>query len=190
MTATPPSPPDVLMQRDRSSRLLIDVQERLLGTIANWQRLLERLVWLVRAAQRLGVPVLTSEQYPKGLGPTHAALRTLLPDEMVVGKTDFSCVAAGCFANMRGSERPQMILCGIESHVCVLQTAMELKQQGKEVFVVADAVGSRSAGDRDLALQRMRRQGIQIVSREMVVFEWLRRAGTDEFRAISLEFLR
>jgi nicotinamidase-related amidase len=180
----------VLIDRDSSSLLLIDVQDRLLGTIYEWQRLLDQLVWLVSVAKKLHVPVLASEQYAKGLGPTHAALRNLLPESAVVDKLHFSCVAAQCFDGMSGAERRQIVICGIESHVCVQQTALDLRRQGREVFVVADAVGSRNPGDRDLALARMRGHGIEIVSREMVVFEWLRRAGTDEFKAISTEFLR
>ena len=181
---------NALLDRHNSCLLLIDVQEKLLGTIHDWQRLLDRLVWLVRVARKLDVPVLTSEQYPKGLGQTHSALRTLLADATVVDKIDFSCVAAKCFDGLRGFDRQQLVICGIESHVCVQQTALELREQGREVFVVADAVGSRNPSDRELALARMRGHGIEIVSREMVVFEWLRRAGTDEFRAISAEFLR
>lgn len=180
----------MLLDRDNSSLLLIDVQDRLLGTIHEWQRLLDRLVWLVRAAQRLQIPLLVSEQYPKGLGPTHVALRSLVPDGAVVDKVHFSCVAAGCFDGMNGAERRQQVICGIESHVCVLQTALDLRQPVHEVFVVGDAVGSRNPADRDLALARLRGQGVEIVSREMVVFEWLRRAGTEEFKAISSEFLR
>jgi nicotinamidase-related amidase len=179
-----------MLKRDQSSLLLIDVQDRLLGTIHQWQTLLDRLVWLVRIAQKMGVPVLACEQYPKGLGPTHAALRTLIPDTSVVDKLHFSGVAAKCFHGMNGADRRQMVICGIEAHVCVLQTALDLHEQGTEVFVVADAVGSRNPVDRDLALARLRSHGIEIVSREMVVFEWLRRSGTDEFKAISVEFLR
>jgi nicotinamidase-related amidase len=83
-----------------------------------------------------------------------------------------------------------VVLIGIETHVCLLQTALELVEEGKEVYVVADAVGSRHAADRDCALARMRQEGVRIVSREMVVFEWLGEAGTPLFRALSREFLR
>ena len=86
--------------------------------------------------------------------------------------------------------RVQWILAGVESHVCVLQTALELQATGKEVYLVADAVSSRSPRDVELAMDRMRSEGVRIVSREMVVFEWLHQAGTDSFRAISREFLR
>ena len=91
---------------------------------------------------------------------------------------------------MPGSDRPQVVLIGIETHVCLLQTALELVEEGKEVYVVEDAVGSRRAADRDCALVRMREEGARIVTREMVVFEWLAEAGTPLFRAVSREFLR
>jgi nicotinamidase-related amidase len=180
----------MLIERENSCLLLVDVQERLLGSIHEWQGLLDRLVWMVSVAQRLGVPILACEQYPKGLGPTHAALRDLLPPGAAVAKDDFSCVAAGCFAGFASAARRQWVVCGIESHVCVLQSAIDLRGQGHEVFLVADAVGSRNPSDRELALARMRQHGIEIVSREMVVFEWLRRAGSDEFRTMVAEFLR
>lgn len=86
--------------------------------------------------------------------------------------------------------RPQMVLLGTESHVCVLQTALDLRLAGKDVYLVADAVSSRSSGDVDLALARVRAEGVRVVSREMVAFEWLHRAGTEPFREISREFLR
>lgn len=119
-----------------------------------------------------------------------AVLRGLTLPEHVAEKLHFSCVAAKCLDGLPGSERPQVVVAGTESHVCVLQTVLDLRAQGKEVFVVADAVGSRKPTDKELALARMRGHGVQIVSREMVAFEWLKRAGTDEFRAVSQEFLK
>lgn len=180
----------MLIDRDNSALLVVDVQERLLPHIHDWQRLLDNVIWLVRVAQRLGVPVMASEQYPKGIGATHADLRALLPDSAVVEKLHFSCAAARCLTGLPGAGRRQIVMCGIESHVCVLQSALELRAEGKEVFVVADAVSSRDPANRDLALARMSGHGIEIVAREMVAFEWLKRAGTDEFREVSAAFLR
>jgi nicotinamidase-related amidase len=180
----------MLMDRDQSALLVIDIQQRLLPHIEDWQRVLEHAVWLTRIAQRLAVPVMATEQYPKGIGGTHAEIATLLPPGAIGEKNHFSCVAAQCLPGLPGAERRQVVICGIESHVCVLQTALDLRWQGKEVFVVADAVGSRRAADRDLALARMRGHGIEIVAREMVAFEWLKRAATEEFRDISQNFLR
>lgn len=180
----------MLMQRDSSALLVVDVQERLLKHIGHWQRLLDNVIWLVLVAQKLGVPVMATEQYPKGLGHTHPDLAALLPERAVAEKSHFSCVAAGCLTGLAGVERRQVVVCGTESHVCVLQTALELRWQGKEVFVVADAVGSRDPANRELALARMARHGIEIVSREMVAFEWLHHAATEEFREVNRHFLR
>lgn len=180
----------MLMNADASSLLVVDVQDRLLHHVHGWQKLLNNVIWLVRVAKRIGVPVMVSEQYPKGLGHTNAQLAAELPPGVVAEKVHFSCAAAQCLPGLPGAERPQVIVCGMEAHVCVQQTALELRWQGKDVFVVADSVGSRDPFDRDLALQRMGEHGIEIVSREMVAFEWLRQAGTPLFKQISLEFLR
>ena len=180
----------MLMNRDQSVLLVVDIQERLLPHIHDGGPVLENAVWLVKVAQRLDVPVMLSEQYPKGIGPTAAVLRGLTSPAAIADKLHFSCVAAQCLKGLPGSERKQAVICGIESHVCVLQTALEMKWQGREVFVVAEAVGSRKPQDKELALARMRGHGIEIVSREMVAFEWLKQAGTDIFREVSRDFLR
>jgi nicotinamidase-related amidase len=180
----------MLMNREKSVLLVVDIQERLLPHMHDWQRLLENAAWLIKVAQRLQVPVMASEQYPRGIGPTHPDLAALLPAQAIVEKMHFSCAAAECLTRLPGSDRRQVVITGIESHVCVLQTALELRWQGRDVFVVADAVASRDPANRELALARMRGHGIEIVSREMVAFEWLKLAGTDEFREVSKNFLR
>jgi len=178
------------MRADNSALLVIDMQERLLPHIHDWQRVLGHVDWLVQVAQRIGVPVAATEQYPQGLGPTVPVLAALLAPGAIGAKAHFSCAAADCLPGLPGAGRPQVVIAGIEAHVCVLQTALGLAAQGREVFVVADAVGSRDPSNRALALERMGRRGIGIVSGEMVGFEWLERAGTERFRAISREFLR
>ena len=180
----------MLIARAKSVLLVVDIQERLLPHIHEGQAVLDNAVWLVKVAQRLGVPVMVSEQYPKGIGPTVAVLRGLTSPEHVAEKLHFSCVASKCLERLPGAERPQVVVAGTESHVCVLQTVLDLRGQGKEVFVVADAVGSRRPSDRELAMARMRAHGAEIVSREMVAFEWLKQAGTEEFRLVSREFLK
>jgi nicotinamidase-related amidase len=180
----------MLMKSEQSTLLVVDVQDKLLVHVHDWQRVLDRIIWLVRVAQKIGVPVLASEQYPQGLGHTQAELAALLPAGSVATKSHFSCVAARCLAGLPGAERPQVVICGIEAHVCVLQTALELREQGREVFLVADAVSSRNPADCAVALERMRDAGVAIVTREMACFEWLGQAGTDLFRDISRNFLR
>lgn len=180
----------MLINAERSSLLVIDVQDKLLHHVHGWQSLLQNVIWLVRVAGKIGVPVMASEQYPKGLGHTAAELLRELPEGAVVEKLHFSCGAAGCLPGLPGADRPQVVICGMESHVCVMQTAIDLKESGKDVFVVGDSVGSRTPADKAFALDRMRDHGIEVVSREMVAFEWLHQAGTPLFKEISLGFLR
>ncbi|MBU1238062.1 MAG: hydrolase [Gammaproteobacteria bacterium] len=180
----------MLISAENSSLLVVDVQDKLLHHVHDWQALLRNVIWLVKVARRIGVPVMASEQFPKGLGATNVDLANELPGGAIVEKVHFSCGAAQCLPGLPGSDRSQIVVCGMETHVCVLQTAIELQEQGKTVFVVGDVVGSRSPLDKALALERMRDHGVQIVSREMVAFEWLRKAGTPLFKEISMEFLR
>ncbi|MFZ0692965.1 MAG: hydrolase [Alphaproteobacteria bacterium] len=176
----------MLLKRERSCLLVIDVQERLMTAMNEGARLIANTALLVKAARRLGVPVLVSEQYPKGLGPTLPELSALAPGESVVTKMEFSCTEApGYRDRLKATGRDQAVLAGIEAHVCVLQTALGLRTLGYPVFVVADAVASRRPASVALALDRMREAGCSIVTAEMVVFEWLGRAGTPEFKELS-----
>lgn len=180
----------MLIDKDHSVLLVVDVQQRLLPAIHDSQRLLDHVRWLVQVARKIGVPVVASEQYPQGLGVTHPEVRNLLAPQNIVEKRHFSCVATQCLDALPDMQRPQVVVCGTEAHVCVLQTVLDLREQGKQVFVVADAVASRDPENKALALQRMRQHGIDVVSREMVAFEWLKQAGTPLFREISTQFLR
>ncbi len=180
----------MLIDAERSQLLLIDLQEKMVPAIAEQETIVANCRWLLEVAQMIGVPVGAIEQYPKGLGPLIPAVRELLPPGAVAAKTRFSGVAAECMAQLPGSDRAQVVVAGVEAHVCVLQTVLDLYQEGKEVFVVADCVGSRHALDREVALARMRQEGVRIVSREMVVFEWLGEAGTPLFKAVNKAFLK
>jgi nicotinamidase-related amidase len=181
----------MLMRAETSCLLVVDFQERLMPAIHQADQVVANGVWLIRIAQRLGVPVLASEQYPQGLGHTVAAVRELLPAEAFMEKTHFSCAAEReCMRRIDAIGRDQIVVIGAEAHVCVLQTALGLRAAGKEVYLVADVVSSRAPCDVELALERMRAEGVRVVSREMVVFEWLHQAGDDRFRQISREFLR
>jgi nicotinamidase-related amidase len=180
----------MLIDAHRSQLLVVDMQERMLPAIHDHERVVAGVVWLIRVAQRIGVPVAAVEQYAKGLGRTLQPVRDLLPDGAIGQKNRFSAVAAQCLPQLPGADRPQIVVAGIEAHVCLLQTALELIEEGKEVYVVGDAVGSRRETDRDLALARLRQEGARVVSREMVAFEWLREADTPLFREMNREFLR
>lgn len=180
----------MLIDARKSALLVVDVQGRLVPAISGWQALLDQVVWLIRVARRMDVPVLACEQYPQGLGPTHPAIAAELPPGCIASKLHFSAVAGGCHALEQAGGPAHYVVCGMESHVCVLQTVIELLENDKRVFVVEEAVGSRRESDKTLALARMREAGAAIVSREMVAFEWLRRADSDVFREVSKAFLR
>ncbi len=182
----------MLLTAKDSCLLVIDVQEKLIPFIHESEALIANCRWMMQVAQQLNIPILISEQYPKGLGNTVADLRDLVHDEKhFMEKLHFSCTEnAKCLAKIRATKRKQVVLIGIETHVCVLQTAIGLKEQNKEVFVVADAVGNRHPYDATLAIERMRALGIQIISKEMALFEWAYQAGTETFKHLSREFLR
>lgn len=178
----------MLMDSSRSLVLLVDVQEKLSPLVQDAKALVDACAWVKRLADQLGIPVLITEQYPKGLGHTVAALReqTQAPEKM-----HFSCLADAHIQKQIGEyERDQLILVGIEAHVCVMQTALQAKEQGYEVFVVADAISSRFPLDKELALARMQQQGIVLVGREMLLFEWLRTSQHPDFKTLSKAFLR
>ena len=180
----------MLIDAKKSALLVVDVQGRLVPAISGWQALLDQVVWLIRVARRMEIPVLACEQYPQGLGPTHPAIAAELPPGCIASKLHFSAVAGGCHALEQAGGPAHYVVCGMESHVCVLQTVIELLENDKRVFVVEEAVGSRRESDKALALARMREAGATLVSREMVAFEWLRRADSELFREISRQFLR
>jgi nicotinamidase-related amidase len=176
----------MLLKSDESQLLIVDVQERLLPAMADSAAVLKGCTILLEAAAKLGIPILVSEQYPKGLGHTVAEVAALAPNGGIREKIAFSCAAdQGLAETLEARGRRQVVVAGIEAHVCVLQTAMMLREQGYEVFVAADAVSSRLPGSVDLALARLRQSGITVGNCEMVLFEWLGQAGTPEFKEIS-----
>lgn len=178
----------MLIDSSQATLLVIDVQEKLIGAVSDPDGTLARTRWLLAATAALGLPTVISEQYPKGLGHTVASLLEVAPAATVVEKQHFSCVAGECLPTSLLA-RDQVIVCGMETHVCVLQTVLELLALDKQVFVVADACDSRTAFSKATGLERMRDAGAQIVSREMVLFELMRSAGHEQFRHISKTFL-
>lgn len=181
----------MLINRDKSALLVIDVQARLLPGVHDNEQLVHGCRWLMELAQLVKVPVLGSEQYPQGVGPTTEELKGLLPEEDFIGKTFFSCAdSPECSARIEALDRDEIVICGMEAHACVMQSALRLKQQGKTVFVVADAISARNPVDTEYAIARMRDEGVKIVTREMVGFEWMMRSDVPEFRDFSMKFLR
>lgn len=180
-----------LCRQHDSLLLVIDIQERLASAMRSkpLERLKENTGLLVEASQVLDIPVFQSEQYPRGLGDTVENVRHKLSahsDVMYAEKTRFSCCGeAGFEKGMRNSRKRQIIITGMETHVCVLQTAFELAKLGYEIYVVEDAVTSRRKAHHKNALHRMQQHGIIISNTESVLFEWLRDASHPHFKTLS-----
>jgi nicotinamidase-related amidase len=175
----------MLIRRADSLLLVVDIQLKLAPAIHDSARVTANSVRLLEGARQLGVPAFVSEQYVKGLGPSLDAIRTAAVDARFFEKTHFSCAAEpGVIDLLRAAKRPQVVLTGTETHVCVLQTAFGLLAAGFEVYLVADAASSRTPENHSAAVERMRAGGIQVVTTEMVLFEWLHQAGTDDFRQL------
>lgn len=181
----------MLLDKDKSCLLIIDIQEKLTPKIHNVKNLIHRCEWLMRLASEMDVPVLICEQYPKGLGFTIEPLRAHLPMHTVIEKVSFSAYRDADFQHeFHALNRKQVILTGIETHVCVMQTALDLIQANYDVYVVCDAVSSRHEFDHQIAIERMRQAGVKIISSEMIFFEWIRQAGTPVFKALNQAFMK
>ncbi|MET1028302.1 MAG: isochorismatase family protein [Dongiaceae bacterium] len=174
----------MLIEHTKSQLLLIDLQARLVPVMAPGEDLVRQCGILIEAARELQVPVLASEQYPIGLGRTIPVLRDMLAVGEIYEKDEFSCLANAELQERLLRFDCQTIIAGIEAHVCVLQTAMALRAMGRPVYVVVDATASRRALSKQVALDRLAAAGAELVTTEMVVFEWLRRAGTPVFRKL------
>ena len=178
---------DSLLKASDSALLLVDIQEKFRPAIPDMEELIAGAEILVRAAVRLGIPVFATEQYPKALGQTVPELKEWLPaNQEYSPKLCFSSLGCEAFAkNLAASKRQQVVMVGIETHVCVMQTGLELLAAGYSVYVATDAVSSRDGADREAGLKRLEKHGAELVTTEMVIFEWLREAGTPEFKELQ-----
>ncbi|MDD5127706.1 MAG: hydrolase [Dehalococcoidales bacterium] len=175
-----------LLTVDNTALVLVDVQTKLARVMFDRENLVVNLQKLIKGMQVLGVPIIMTEQYPQGLGPTIPEITELVKDIKPVAKMSFSCCGDENFLKtFKALKRPQVLIAGIEAHVCVYQTASDLLGSGYEVQVVADAVSSRSEANKELALQKMNRSGAPITSTEIVLFELLKSAKSDKFKDIS-----
>jgi nicotinamidase-related amidase len=164
--------------------LVIDVQERLMAKIPAAGVLIANIAFLIDAARVLRMPVTATEQYPKGLGSTVPELAKRLPERP--DKVAFSgCAVPAVVEGFRRAARPKIVLAGIEAHVCILQTALDLLSLDFRVYIAADAVASRYAIDREFALRRMEQAGAVVTTSEAAVFEWVGGAGSPDFKEIS-----
>jgi nicotinamidase-related amidase len=171
-----------LLQRERTALLVIDVQEAFRPAVGEFDAVARNTAILAQGARILGLPVVVTEQYPRGLGDTVPEVAAAIQGVPRLEKTVFSAARAEGF-DLDG--RDQALVCGIETHVCVNQTVQDLLDAGVEVQVASDAVTSRTAGNRRAGLARMEASGAMLTSTEMALFELVGRAGTDEFKAIQ-----
>ena len=179
-----PWPHPTQLQPGRSALLVVDVQEKLMVKIPSAQVLIRNVAFLIDAARLLEVPVSATEQYPKGLGPTVAALIDKLPERPE--KLAFSsCAVPAVVDGFRQQNRTQIVVTGIETHVCILNTTLDLLAAGFQVYLPVDAVGSRYAQDHDLALRRLEKAGAILTTSETVAFEWVGGAHHARFKQIS-----
>lgn len=181
----------MLMDRKESLLLIIDVQEGLVTAMDSPREVINGCAGLVAVAKRLDIPFLITEQYPRGLGKTIVDVRQAAGEKMpYFEKLEFSVLRNEKIADaLKSGNRKQIIIAGVETHICVLQTAIDLKERGYEVFVVSNACSSRQNLQHAFALQRMNHNGIEVVTGEMVIFEWLEKAGTEEFKEISRKYV-
>jgi len=174
------------LEKHRIALVIIDIQERFRDMIYGQDSVLNNSRRMIKAFRELDLPVIVTEHYSRGLGVTMPEIRDLTVGIEPVEKLSFSCDGNPGFRKALDTlNRDQVILCGIEAHVCVYQTARDLMDRGKQVAIAADAVSARHADSREIGIQHMRRIGVQVMNTEMILFELLREAKTPDFKAIQ-----
>lgn len=172
--------------KEHTVALVVDIQERLFPVMSDREEFLDNAVRLVRGLQLLEIPLVVTQQYTRGLGETIPQVREAIPGFTYLEKRDFSCCDEPSVMEWLSSlGARQVIICGIEAHVCILQTAVDLKDAGLTPVVVADAVTSRKPASKGLAMERFRHEGIMMTSTESILFELTRSSAAPEFRGIS-----
>ncbi len=175
-----------LLKPEKTALLIIEIQERILPVINNHQLVVANTLKLIKGFKVLGLPIYFTEQYPKGLGPTTPSILYELGDLKPFDKMSFSCSGAGeLFDEFKKKNLSQIVVCGIEAHVCVQQTVLDLVENNIQVNLAADAVSSRKEIDYRTALERMRDHEVEITTTESILFELLNVCGTPQFKEIS-----
>lgn len=175
-----------LLRKDEAVLVIVDIQERLAAVMSERQKVIDNCLHLIESAKLLNIPIMLNEQYPKGLGPTVPELKEALRDHAPLEKITFSCCGQSEFhRNISSLNRKKVILCGMETHVCVLQTCIDLLRAGFTVHTVSDAICSRIKDTFETAIEYMRDAGSVITCTETVLFQLLEKAGTEEFKILS-----
>lgn len=176
----------IILKKESSALLIIDLQEKILPVIRNADNVIENTIKLIKGFKTLQLPIYFTEQYPKGLGSSSAKILSELEGYQAIQKMSFSCYGAeNLFNEFKQKRLSQIVVCGVESHVCVQQTVLDLLANDFQVNVAADAVSSRREFDFMIALERMRTLGAEITTTESVLFELLEICGTPAFKEIS-----
>ena len=174
-----------MLDKTKAALVVIDFQDGLLPSIPVGPAIVPQAVKLIRCCRELGLPILWTEQYPKGLGKTTQVVTQALQGESPIEKVAFGCFGCQLFKESAGAmSRSQLIVTGIETHVCVMQTVLRAQETGYSCFVAVDATGSRTKTDHKAGLTRMQAHGAELVTVEMVVFELMGAAGTPEFKRL------
>lgn len=175
-----------ILQKQKTALLVIDIQERILSVIHEVENVIQNTLKLINGFNIMNLPIYYTEQYPKGLGITEARIKEALGSNEAIQKLTFSCYGAvNLFDEMKEKNIEQVVVCGIESHVCVQQTVLDLLANGFQVNVAYDSVSSRRKSDYEISIARMRSNGAEILGTESVLFELLNACGTEEFKAVS-----
>ncbi len=175
-----------ILQRENTALLVIDIQEKILPVIFEHERVVENALKLVNGFKTMNVPIFYTEQYQKGLGHTESKIKSALQGIEAIEKMSFSCYGAGnLFEILEKNNISKVVVCGVESHVCVMQTVLDLLEEEFQVFAAADAMSSRRKFDYEIALRRMEKNDAEITLTESILFEMLNVCGTDEFKTIS-----
>jgi len=174
-----------IVNKKKTVFALVDIQDKFIPVIKDIDRVISNSNILVKASEILNIPLIVTEQYPKGLG--HTSEKINLPDKKyLIEKVSFSCFGSDEFIKkIKELKVDSIVLFGIEAHVCILKTALDALKNNLDVYVVADAISSRTDENKSLAIERMRQSGVFIVSTEMIIFQLLDKAGTEEFKLIS-----
>ncbi|KAF0151894.1 MAG: amidase [Ignavibacteria bacterium] len=175
-----------ILKKEKTALLVIDIQERILPVIHEWETVVANTLKLINGFQIMNVPIFYTEQYPKGLGGTESRIKEALSEAKFYEKITFSCIGAGnLFDDLKSAGIVQVVVCGVESHVCVQQTVLDLLANGFQVNLAADAVSSRRKFDFETSLNRMHSNGAEVTVTESILFELLEVCGTVEFKSVS-----
>jgi len=170
--------------------LVIDIQERLLPKIYDHEEVINNVIWAVDLAHTIGISSLLTEHCPHKIGTTPAELRKKFNENNILSKIHFSAVQEGNLLRNIPDEIKQLVVVGTEAHICVQQTVLDLLELGYQVFILDTAVGTRNPNDKERALARMQQNGAEIITRDMLAFEWLEKAETELFKIVLTNFIK